>query len=281
MFIVPYYCLFSWLSIKKAGKGLGIGGGSNAETLDTAERRLQWYRNNWAAIFRYVPVSVGVAVASNITDAVGVYCPFGTTSFHFAKVYLEIISNISVSVAVTAIFGLYANIKTPLAIHKPLHKLLCFKIVVFFGFVVSIVFLVLGFTKALDPTPTMSYGDMKSIQPMILCIAMVPISVYFHYAYSWQEYRLGATHRPIRDTSEGNQSEMEHYQGGLLGWRAFVQALSWMEVLRGIVFTFKMFSEFQHERDEDTTYYETTAATELLTQGTTRYEPYSSRNLEV
>lgn len=54
---------------------------------------LVWYRRTWICVFQYIPVSFGVAIATDITQAVGILCPNGD-SVHFAHIWVSLDLNI-------------------------------------------------------------------------------------------------------------------------------------------------------------------------------------------
>lgn len=76
---------------------------------------------------------------------------------------------------------------------------------------------------------------------MIICAVMVPLSVFFHYAYSCRPYIISSY--VDSDTNTLRKS----YQGGCLGAKAWFRALNPAETLRAIVFAFTMVSE-DHRR---------------------------------
>ena len=49
---------------------------------------LAWYRKTWVFVFQYIPISFGVAVATDITQAVGVYCANGS-GVKFAHIWVR------------------------------------------------------------------------------------------------------------------------------------------------------------------------------------------------
>ena len=114
----------------------------------------------------------------------------------------------------------------------------------------------------------MTWADVNiGLQTMIVCIEMVPISLYFHYAYDAGSYNL-ANPRPLAVSEvsntgrpsdlEGNsgynvqlmspgQTRQPHHQGiyygGPLGLKAWATVPDPREIIRAIRFAFAMRSE--------------------------------------
>jgi hypothetical protein len=76
---------------------------------------------------------------------------------------------------------------------------------------------------------------------MIICILMVPLSVFFHDAYSCRPYIISNV--VSTDIKTDPQSHI-HYQGGFLGWKAWLRTLNPAETMRAIVFAFSMAAEY-------------------------------------
>lgn len=136
---------------------------------------------------------------------------------------------------------------------RPLAKLLAFKLVVFFSFVESVLFLILRATKVMHPTRTLSYFDVHTgIPNMVLSIQTVFFAALFPYAYTVKPYLLRPSRLvpgPARYNGIGTAAESElgapfdnrpnpptHYQGGFCGWRGIVAVFSPVEIWRGIGF---------------------------------------------
>ncbi|KAH8882018.1 hypothetical protein GQ53DRAFT_772909 [Thozetella sp. PMI_491] len=205
---------------------------------------LQWFKTRWILIFQYPIVSLLVAVLTDITEAAGVYCEF-ETSVHFAKLWLSIAIYVSITMAVLTVIKIYGLLKTHLAQHKPLAKLLAFKLIVSVTFVMNIIFQILQSTGQLNPTDTLTYADLHvGIPNMINCVEMVFFSIFFCYAYSWQPYLLKNQARKLVPPAGGPGVQITpRYQGGPLGMHALLAMLNPGEVIEAIVFAFKMQAE--------------------------------------
>jgi hypothetical protein len=109
----------------------------------------------------------------------------------------------------------------------------------------QIIFWILKDAKVLNPTSTLTYADIYiGIPNMIICILMVPLSVFFHYAYSCQPY---LTSNPVSADTNTAQP-IPHYQGGFLGRKAWLRTASPGEILRAIAFAFSMATENHQSR---------------------------------
>ena len=134
--------------------------------------------------------------------------------------------------------------------HKPMAKLVAFKLVVALNFIQTvrhvvagimhcadsqIIFLILDGTGALNPTASLTYADLHvGIPRMLPCIEMVFISVLLAWAYSAKPY-LTQNRRGVEDARAPKS-----YQGGFLGIRAFLAAMNPMETIQGILFAVRL-----------------------------------------
>jgi hypothetical protein len=114
---------------------------------------------------------------------------------------------------------LYLALKNHVASHRPLAKLLSFKLIVGLAFIqgvrailtqhhsmamltsYQIIFWALRDTNTLEATEHLSFADLNiGIPQLILCVEMVPIAVFYHYAYSHKPYVLGLGSKAADDT---------------------------------------------------------------------------------
>ncbi|KAI1265860.1 organic solute transporter Ostalpha-domain-containing protein [Xylariaceae sp. FL1019] len=197
---------------------------------------LEWFRLKWIFIFQFPPVALFVAILTVITQAAGVYCEF-TTSVHFAKLWIRIITYASTFFAVAGILRFYLRLKEELAPYNAFQKLLAFKAVVFLTFVQNILFLILDSAGALKPTDILTEADLRhGIPKLIECLEMVPLSLFFFYAYSHRPYIL----KNIQQRDEESAKDITAYRGGLM---MLVKMWSPLETIRAIAFIFTMQKE--------------------------------------
>ncbi|CAI7597162.1 unnamed protein product [Penicillium pancosmium] len=203
----------------------------------------------WFVVLQYPIVAFILAIVECITQAKGIYC-LDSKDKHFAYFWLNIIQIISVALAIGAIIQFYSKFNSYMKEHKPLAKLMAFKLVVGLVFLEKIIFTILHSTNTLKPSAAMSYADVHiGLPTMIICIQMVPFAFFFHYAYSTKPYQiLSATHLagsqqcPAVDIATGENGTIyqKGYEGGAVGvyaWCAFVNPL---EILQEIKSTWHM-----------------------------------------
>ncbi|EXJ71796.1 uncharacterized protein A1O5_05606 [Cladophialophora psammophila CBS 110553] len=230
---------------------------------------LEWYRRRWVFVFQYVVVSLGIAVATNITQAINKYC-LESSNIHFSHLWLTIIHNISITVAVTSCIRFYNALKKDLKHHKPLAKFLSFKLIIGLSFIQDIVFTILRSTSTLKPSSTMTYADVNfGIDTMTTCILMVPFAVFFHVSYDVAPYDITKPRllplseippqyigdpRSSQEALTGQNGSQEpfnlhrhianetggQYYGGALGIKAWATVPDPREILRAIHFAFTM-----------------------------------------
>ncbi|KAI0154911.1 organic solute transporter Ostalpha-domain-containing protein [Xylariaceae sp. FL1272] len=197
---------------------------------------LEWFRLRWILIFQFPPVALFAAILTVITQAAGVYCEF-KTSTHFAKLWIQLITYVSTFFALAGILRFYMRLKQELAPYNAFQKLLAFKAVVFLTFVQNILFLILDSAGALKPTDVLTEADLRhGIPKLIECLEMVPLSLFFFYAYSHRPYTL----KNIRQRDEESAKDITAYKGGLM---MLVKIWSPLETIRAIGFIFTMKKE--------------------------------------
>ncbi|KAJ5934092.1 hypothetical protein N7466_003639, partial [Penicillium verhagenii] len=231
---------------------------------------LEWFRKQWIAIFQYPVVALLTSLATDFTQIAGVYC-LESGKVYFAHVWLTIITEASVAFAVISVLTFYRALKSHLASHQPLAKLLAFKLIVGLTFLekysnkgFQIIFTILQSTNVLKPSSTLSYADVNiGIPNLVICLQMVPISVFFYYAYGVGPYKIKQGDEihdfGFQEGAIGNYQKVprvrniSNYQGGVLGMRALVSLFNPMEICRAIKFGFKMAQELGHhdERNKD------------------------------
>lgn len=164
------------------------------------------------------------------------------------KKQINVLSDLSVSLAINAVIRFYQNTHKYMEQHRPLMKLLAFKLVVGLVFLEQILFMILDSTNVLHPTKYMSYADIHiGLPTMIICVQLVPFAFFIHYAYSTKPYlvqeKLGFTHH-VGNSQEylsvpppeslNSRPGPRSYQGGPLGlhaWAAYLNPLEiWSEV---------------------------------------------------
>ncbi|OHE93103.1 hypothetical protein CORC01_11592 [Colletotrichum orchidophilum] len=215
----------------------------NKKAAGGEQNGLEWYRKMWFAVFQYPVVALLVAILTAITQAAGVYCEF-ESKVHFARLWLQLISNASLTLALMTVIRFFMQLKSKLSHHQPIAKFLAFKLVVTLTFLETIIFWILKDTGALNPTPKLTNADLRiGIPSMLICIEMLPLAAFFHYAYSHRPYVIGSgnVRRPLAGDLEAY--EPQTYSGGPGGVWALVEMWNPMETVEAIVFGLKMKAE--------------------------------------
>jgi hypothetical protein len=217
---------------------------------------LVWYRRKWIAIFQFPVIAILVGVVTDITEKLNTYCN-ASYSPHFAHLWMVILINVSTAAAIMAVLAFYSTLKTKLAPHRPLSKLIAFKGIIGFTFLIKILFAILLGTGAVHPTAQLNYADVSvGIPTLITMLILVPFSVFFHFAYTWKPYVIDAN-MPYGNSTDPKLSGFKpSYQGGFLGFRAYLYAMNPMETLRGLAFAITLFSKSARERAVQTQYME-------------------------
>ncbi|KAF7627723.1 hypothetical protein COH20_008880 [Aspergillus flavus] len=230
---------------------------SKVEFFSSLEIKRQWQpkkkRNGlaflsltWYSVLQYPVVTWITAVSQVVTQSLHVYC-LESTAPHFAHVWLQAITSISTSVAINAILQFYMNMKGYMTKHRPLLKLMAFKLVVGLVLLEKILFLILTSTNVLKTHSTsMTYIDaIMGLPTMVICVQMVPLSFLVLYAYSAKPYEISnsqSTLRPqVYQTVESDDDGeilmsgfQKRYQGGRWGLRAWAVYLNPLELLRDV-----------------------------------------------
>ncbi|KAK8043772.1 hypothetical protein PG994_012610 [Apiospora phragmitis] len=214
---------------------------------------LEWYRSLWWCIFQYPVVQLGICVFTDITEGARVYC-LVSSSPRLARLWLDIAHNVSLTMAVLAALRLYSALKQELAHHRPLAKLLAFKLLVAVTGLIQLVYWILRSSivhdNILQPTATLSWADEYiGIPVLILALLCVPFSVFFHHAYSVSPYYLAraSLHKPLaHDTETAYESANgvnpvgSRYQGGPFGIWAWAGIFNPSEFVAGLWIGLKM-----------------------------------------
>ncbi|KAL6716763.1 hypothetical protein ACLMJK_006331 [Lecanora helva] len=179
---------------------------------------LRLLRRTWVYVFQYVPTSFIVALATDVTQAKGLYCANGS-GIHFAHQWLTGFRCISVALAFLALLDFYRHLRYQLNPFHVVSKLTALKGIVVIDFAQRITFTVLSATNTVLPSSKLSYNDIYyGIPSIIICGVMVFFSVYHLYAYSASPYM-------------GRSSQ---YQGGRFGLKGLRMALNPGEMVAGI-----------------------------------------------
>ncbi|CAG7563483.1 unnamed protein product [Fusarium equiseti] len=199
---------------------------------------MRWFKTRWVMIFQMPIVAIVVAIATDITEAAGVFCA-ESNSREFANIYLRVIMTISLIVSIASILQMYMLLKKDLAHHNPMLKLTAFKIVVGLTLLQEIIFWILEDQGVLETTDQLTYADVHiGIPNLVTCCLMVPLSFFFMYAYPWKVYVHGYGRGTFAKLEAANGHE-QSYQGGPFGIYAWLAMLNPSDSLKAILFIFQ------------------------------------------
>lgn len=116
-------------SAGRRGRGRRGDHGPGPDVEEEPINGLEWYRKMWMLIFQYPAVQALVAIFTAIFESQGVYCLVSSKPY-FGHLWLDIIHNVSLTLAIMSCLRLYGALKGRLAHHKPLAKLAAFKLLV-------------------------------------------------------------------------------------------------------------------------------------------------------
>ncbi|KAK1585093.1 organic solute transporter Ostalpha-domain-containing protein [Colletotrichum navitas] len=220
----------------------------NKKAASGEENGLEWFRKMWFAVFQYPVVSLLVAILTAITQGAGVYCEFASKP-HFAKLWLSIISSVSLTLALITVLRFFMQLKSQLKEHRPIAKFASFKLVVTLTFLENIIFWILHDTDAMKPTATLTEADLRiGIPSMLICLEMLPIAAFFHYAYTYRPYVIGSDRasRPLAADHEAYAPQT--YSGGPGGLWALVEMWNPTEIVEAIAFGLRMKAEERRQQ---------------------------------
>ncbi|KAJ5928379.1 hypothetical protein N7466_007335 [Penicillium verhagenii] len=199
---------------------------------------VSWLKLSYYSTLQYPIVALFVAIAQCITAAFNRYC-LGSNQPAFAHLWLELIQEVSVTIAINAVIRFYANTKNYMKEHKPLMKLLSFKMMVGLIFLEQVLFMVLESSKVFKQTPKLSYADVHTgIPTMVICVQMVPFAFFIRYAFNTKVYRV--QHSPsdpeqkYAQINEQGRPVPRAYQGGPFGVYAWLAYFNPMEYIREV-----------------------------------------------
>ncbi|KAJ5082264.1 hypothetical protein N7532_011307 [Penicillium argentinense] len=217
---------------------------------------LSWLKSTWFFVLQYPIVTFILAIAQSITQAQGLYCLQGK-KVYFAHLWITIIGIISLAMAMINILRFHGNLKSYMEEHKPMMKLLAFKMIVGLEFLEQIIFIILDSTGTLKPSATLSYADtIIGIPTLIICLQVVPFAFLFYYAYSIKPYTTlnvkctsNLQYFAVVDSETGSP-RVNRYQGGPLGIYAWLALFNPGEFFRDVKSTFNMFRDSKMEKME-------------------------------
>jgi hypothetical protein len=149
---------------------------------------LTWFNIIWISIFQYCFIRVATTIIATTTQYTGHYCE---DSLHpaFAHFWVMFLNCLAVTVAMYMLIAFYMQMKTILQPNKPLLKLLCIKLVIFFSFWQMIVCDFLSSANIIKPSRKLSQGDISvGFNALLTCFEMIIFAIMHIYAFPWKPY---------------------------------------------------------------------------------------------
>ena len=158
------------------------------------------------------------------TQAANVYCS-NSLSPIYAHLWVMLIDTFIVGGALTALFRFYGRLKPKFASkHRALGKLVTLKGTVLFQFFTDIIFGSLN-GKLFRPSERITYNDLYYGLPMMLtAVVAMAFSISFHWAFSPSSYL--------------EEERSVDGQGRMPIWRAMLDVMNWMDIIKGIYVAF-------------------------------------------
>ncbi|KAL9070317.1 MAG: hypothetical protein Q9157_005863 [Trypethelium eluteriae] len=157
---------------------------------ETGKGCLGMFKRMWVIVFLYPPLTLGFYVVQWITLATGKYCS-NSNSPHFGHFWVTLLTNVITTFAVTAVIRFYGRLKKPMASHKPLWKLVSFKLIVFFNFIQSLIFSFVSGNKSVQAKmgAKFTFDDLSIGLPnLLICIEQVLLALMMHFTFRSREY---------------------------------------------------------------------------------------------
>ncbi|GAB7337145.1 hypothetical protein MBLNU457_g2539t1 [Dothideomycetes sp. NU457] len=227
-----------------------LTGGQDKGPLRRPRSGLTWFNVVYLAIFQYCFIRVFFTIISVITQATDRYCA-ESDSPAFAHIWVQAFEALSVTIAMFCLVQFYLQLKDDLAPHRPFLKVLSIKLVIFFTFWQTWIINILSSSRGpLNPTNTLAYADIKvGIPTLLLCIEMAIFSVMHLFAFPWKGYKISDD--PHVGTEAG---EAQHYQGGKLGLKAYIDAFNPWDIIKATARGFRWLFIGRRHRFEDSSY---------------------------
>ncbi|KAI5819417.1 organic solute transporter Ostalpha-domain-containing protein [Pyronema omphalodes] len=149
---------------------------------------LTWFNIVWISVFQYCFIRVATTIIATTTQYTGHYCE---DSLHpaFAHFWVMFLNCLAVTVAMYMLIAFYIQMKEALKREKPLLKLLCIKLVIFFSFWQMILCDFLSSANIIKPSRKLSQGDISvGFNALLTCFEMIIFAIMHIYAFPWKPY---------------------------------------------------------------------------------------------
>ncbi|KAI5857952.1 organic solute transporter Ostalpha-domain-containing protein [Tricharina praecox] len=188
---------------------------------------LTWFNIVWICIFQYCFIRVATTIIATATQATGHYCE---DSAHpaFAHFWMVFFNCIAVTIAMYMLIAFYMNLKTALAPNRPLLKLLCIKLVIFFCFWQMVVFDLLTSANIVKPSKKISPGDISiGFNALLVCFEMIIFSILHLFAFPYAPYQVASP--------EAAPGAFPVDTPGTSAWKAIVDAFNPFDIIKAFL----------------------------------------------
>eukprot|EP01116_Phalansterium_solitarium_P008514 TRINITY_DN22428_c0_g1_i1.p1 TRINITY_DN22428_c0_g1~~TRINITY_DN22428_c0_g1_i1.p1 ORF type:complete len:480 (+),score=138.84 TRINITY_DN22428_c0_g1_i1:216-1655(+) len=162
-------------------------------------------------ILQYTVLQVVLTVATFICQMTGTFGE-GSWSPRTGYVYITVVYNISITIALYFLVQFYEGAKPFLAPFKPVSKFLCIKSIVFLAYWQSIGISVCEYFGLVVYAPHgwTEHDVSTALQNFLLCLEVLPIAVAFWFCFSFASYR---NERLISRRSRARSNALEMFTG--------------------------------------------------------------------
>jgi len=126
-----------------------------------------------------------------LTFTMELFGVYHSGSFDFSSGYLYItaVDNISITIAVYFLVIFFMPLSEELAPFRPVSKFFCIKTVIFFSFWQDVLVSLLVWTDIIKEQPGWTVDNLSVfIQDALICTEMFILSLFFTYAFSYEEF---------------------------------------------------------------------------------------------
>ncbi len=138
---------------------------------------------------QYVFIKPTLSAVAILLHILGVYRP-GSLNIESGYLWINIILNVSATLALFFIFLFYDLIKRRITPYRPLYKLLSIKILVFFIFWQTMLVSILYHFNVLPHFFGWTIErSSETVQNILICIEMAILAIFNLYAFPYEQYR--------------------------------------------------------------------------------------------
>ena len=149
-----------------------------------------FFKTRFSFVFLYIIVEVIMTTVEIASQAAGTFCETSLKP-QFANFWVTVIENIAISVAVTGILRFYGRLKNvpEFKCHKPLLKLISFKLIVGINFLQDLVFSIITGHDLVHGNTKITGKDLKiGIPALLVAVEQIAFAIFFHYSFRSREY---------------------------------------------------------------------------------------------